>query len=94
MRTISELLTQEELVAPEPIKEFEFYEGYRKRLKIKLDQKIKQIVRIERILPTISEEERKTFITSLSANTEERDEIQLHLDQVEERIKSSSGSKE
>jgi CheY-like chemotaxis protein len=86
MGTISDLLTQSEPAAPEPIKELEFYEGYRKRLKIKLDQKIKQIVRVERILPTISEEEKKTFMSSLHANIEERDEIQLHLDQVDERI--------
>jgi CheY-like chemotaxis protein len=88
MRTISELLTLVEPAVPEPIKELEFYEGYRKRLKIKLDQKVKQIVRIERLLPTISEEEKKTFMISLHANIEERDEIQLHLDQVAERIEA------
>jgi len=94
MKTISDLLTQTEPAAPEPIKELEFYEGYRKRLKMKLDQKVKQIVRIERLLPTISEEEKKTFMISLHANTEERDEIQLHLDQVDERIEASSRLKE
>lgn len=86
MQTITELLTEVKPAAPEPLKELEFYEGYRQRLKIKLDQKIKQIIRIERILPTISEEEKKTFTTSLLSNIEERDEIQLHLDQVDERI--------
>jgi CheY-like chemotaxis protein len=94
MRTISELLAQVEPAAPEPLKELEFYEGYRKRLKIKLDQKIKQIVRIERLLPTISEEEKKTFTISLLANIEERDEIQLHLDQVADRIEASARLKE
>jgi len=90
MKTITELLTQVKPFAPEPLKELEFYEGYRQRLKIKLDQKIKQILRIERILPTISEEEKKTFTTSLLSNIEERDEIQLHLDQVDERIAAMS----
>jgi CheY-like chemotaxis protein len=94
MRTISELLTAPEPAILEPIKELEFYEGYRKRLKIKLDQKIKQIIRIERLLPTISEEEKKTFMTSLHANVEERDEIQLHLDQVAERIEASNKLRE
>jgi CheY-like chemotaxis protein len=94
MKTISDLLTQTEPVAPEPIKELEFYEGYRKRLKMKLDQKIKQIVRIERLLPNISEEEKKAFMISLHANIEERDEIQLHLDQVNERIEASTKSTE
>jgi CheY-like chemotaxis protein len=94
MRTISELLSQVEPAIPEPIKELEFYEGYRKRLKIKLDQKNKQIARIERLLPVISEDEKKAFMISLHANIEERDEIQLHLDQVDERIEDSRRSKE
>jgi CheY-like chemotaxis protein len=94
MRTITELLTQSEATLPIPLNELEFYEGYRERLKIKLDQKIKQIVRIERILPTISEDERKSFMTSLISNIEERDEIQLHLDQVNERIEASAKAKE
>ena len=93
MRTLEELLAQVEPATPEPLKELEFYEGYRKRLKMKLDQKNKQIARIERLLPTISEEERKTFMTSLASNVEERDEIQLHLDQVDERIEASNKAK-
>jgi hypothetical protein len=60
---------------------------------MKLDQKNKQISRIERLLPTISEEERKTFMISLASNVEERDEIQLHLDQVDERIEASNKEK-
>jgi CheY-like chemotaxis protein len=93
IRTIQELLAQLEPLAPEPLKELEFYEGYRKRLKMKLDQKIKQIGRIERLMPTISEEEKKSFNTSLAASVEERDEIQLHLNQVDERIEASLKSK-
>ena len=93
MKTLSELLAQVEPTTPEPLKELEFYEGYRKRLKMKLDQKNKQIARIERLLPTISEEERKSFMASLASNVEERDEIQLHLDQVDERIEASQKAK-
>jgi len=88
MGTIAELLTQEAPSPSEPMKELEFYEGYRKRIKIKLDQKNKQILRIERLLPTISEEEKTSFISSLHATISERDEIQLHLDQVNDRIES------
>jgi CheY-like chemotaxis protein len=90
MLTISELLTQVDPSAPEMINELEFYEGYRQRLIIKLEQKIKQIVRIERLLPTISEDEKKTFMISLLANIEERDEIQLHLGEVNMRIEASN----
>lgn len=94
MLTISDLLSQVEPVVPEPLKELEFYDGYRKRLKMKLDQKTKQIVRIERLLPTISEDERKAFMISLLSYVEERDELQLHLDQVEERIAASAATSE
>ena len=92
MLTISELLAHIDPAAPELINELEFYEGYRQRLKIKLDQKIKQVMRIERILPTVSEDERKTFMISLLANIEERDEIQLHLSEVDARIKASNSA--
>ena len=88
MRTITELMAHEIDSAYEPLKEFEFYEGYRKRLKIKLDQKIKQIARIERLLPGISEEEKPAFASSLHLAINERDEIRSQLDQVIERIDS------
>jgi CheY-like chemotaxis protein len=95
MNTIKELLTQESLVVPpEPIKEFEFYDGYRKRLKIKLDQKNKQITRVERLLPTVSEEEKPVFMNSLNISINERDEIQIQLDQVNERIAASARAEE
>lgn len=89
MSTIAELMTQEIPPASEPLKELEFYDGYRKRLKIKLDQKIKQIARIERLMPTISDEEKSAFSASLLASTNERDEIQRQLDQVNERLEAS-----
>jgi CheY-like chemotaxis protein len=95
MGTISDLMTQEFIVVPpEPLKEFEFYDGYRKRLKIKLEQKNKQIVRIERLLPTIAEEEKLTFMSSLHVTINERDEIRIQLDQVNERIEASAKLKE
>ena len=89
MRTITELIAQETPSSTEPLKEFEFYDGYRKRLKIKLDQKIIQIMRIERLLPTMSEEERATFANSLLLAINERDEIRIQLDQVNERIEAN-----
>lgn len=92
VETIKELLAQEVPSAPEPLKEFEFYDGYRKRLKIKLEQKIKQIARIERLLPTVSEEQKSAFSSSYHTAIAERDEIRLQLDQINERIESASKS--
>jgi len=88
MGTITELLSREPPAASEPLKELEFYEGYRKRIKIKLEQKNKQIVRIERLLPTVTEEEKASFMSSLHATIAERDEIQTQLDQVDEQIRA------
>jgi CheY-like chemotaxis protein len=95
MQTIKELLTQKKTEDTQPIRDIEFYEEYRKRLKMKLEQKAKQIVRIERLVPTIvAEEEKKAFLLSLHANIEERDEIQLHLNEVEDRIEAWKRSRE
>jgi CheY-like chemotaxis protein len=90
MGTISELLAQEIPASPEPLKEYEFYDGYRQRLKMKLDQKIKQIARIERLLTTISEDEKPAFLNSLHTAINERDEIRLHYDEVNARIEEAS----
>lgn len=93
MSTVSELLAQDIPTSPEPLKELEFYEGYRKRLKIKLDQKVTQIMRIERLLPNMTEEERATFANSLLVAINERDEIRLQLEQVTERIETMNTTK-
>jgi len=95
MRTIEDLQTKAKHEDTQPLRDIEFYEEYRNRLKIKLEQKAKQTARIERIMPTIvSEDERKAFLLSLHANIEERDEIQLHLYQVEDRIAAWKKSRE
>jgi CheY-like chemotaxis protein len=88
MQTIKELLTQEDSASPEMLKEFEFYDGYRERLQIKLGQKNKQILRVERLLSTISDEDKTGFMNSLHLAMNERDELRLQLEQVNERIES------
>ena len=93
MKTVADLLTQEFAVPSEPLKELEFYEGYRKRIRIKLDQKSKQIARLERLLPTVSEAEKESFTASLHATIAERGELQVHLEQVERRIEAIEKSR-
>jgi CheY-like chemotaxis protein len=70
---------------PEPMNEFEFYERYKKRLEIKLTQKNTQIVRDERLLETLSPEERPAFIKSMEQAIAEREEIQKLLAQIRHR---------
>ena len=81
---IERILSQGDNVPLEPLSEAEFYEGYRKRLEIKLKQKTIQISRDEHILTNLTEEERASIKGSLSTAINERDEIQLLLNQIRE----------
>ena len=90
--TIRELLTQGAPVNPPRMSEAEFYEGYRQRLEKKLQQKNTQIARDERLLNTISEEEKVTFRSSLQMALNERDELQKLLNELKIRIEKTSKS--
>jgi DNA-binding response OmpR family regulator len=90
LETVEELFTGG-TPAPAPVlSEADFYEGYHQRLEKKLNQKIMQITRDERLLETIPEDERPTFRASLQMAINERDELQRLLDELKVRIQSSS----
>lgn len=82
LETIDQLLTQGAPPAP-PMNEADFYEGYRQRLEQKLNQKNTQIARDERLLATISEEEKGSFRVSLQLTMNERDELQRLLAEIQ-----------
>ena len=86
LATIEELLEQGPLPTVEPLKEFNFYDGYRKRLETKLDQKIKQITREEHLLTTRPDEANQAIIASLHHAIYERDEIKLLLEQIHQQL--------
>jgi DNA-binding response OmpR family regulator len=86
LETIDELLTQGVHQASTPMNEADFYEGYRQRLEKKLNQKNTQIARDERLLSSLSEEEKPSFKSSLQLAVNERDEIQHLLDEIQMRI--------
>ena len=90
--TIDELMTAKPEVNPPQMSESEFYEGYRQRLEKKLQQKNIQIARDERLLSTISDEEKPAFRTSLQAATNERDELQRLLSELQKRIANTAKS--
>lgn len=93
MLTIEELLNQDvHAETAELLEEDDFYDGYRKRLKIKLNQKVSQIARIERLLETVSEEEKQAFADSLLLAVNERDEIRTLLDQIQEHTETHPNS--
>lgn len=85
---IQELLSREEKAAQPLLDEFEFYDGYRKRLETKLLHKNTQIARAEHLLETIAEEEKPSFQTSLRQAHEERREIQKLLDEIHELLEN------
>jgi DNA-binding response OmpR family regulator len=91
LKTIQELLHSNNLpLAIEPMHELKFYEGYRHRLEIKLDQKIKQIARDELLLKTRPDLDAESLQASLRHAIEERQEIMLLLEQVREQAEKFS----
>ena len=90
--TIQELLTEGAPVNPPRMSEAEFYEGYRQRLEKKLNQKITQIARDERLLTSISEDEKSTFRASLQLAMNERDELERLLSELQTRIENTPKS--
>jgi DNA-binding response OmpR family regulator len=92
LRTVAELLEGGLPVAMEPMREQSFYDGYRKRLEIKLDQKNKQIARDEHLLRTKVDQDNADLLASLHHAIDEREEIKLLLDQVQNQIEKFESS--
>ena len=86
--TIAELLTQEEITIPRPLPQPQFYSGYRARLETKLQHKNRQISRIERLLPTLEDDQKESFKTLFYQAIRDRNEIQVELDALKEIIES------
>jgi CheY-like chemotaxis protein len=81
--TIAEILTGgTPSVLPEPMKEQDFYQGYRERLEAKLRHKITQITRTERLLQTLTPEQKPAFEALLLEARTHRDDIQHELDEL------------
>ncbi|MBI5295448.1 MAG: response regulator [Chloroflexi bacterium] len=83
---VANLLEQGVPAIQEPLTDPDFYNGYRRRLEAKLNQKMKQITRDQGLLDTLSEEEKPAFLTSLQQAISQRDEIQHLLDRINETM--------
>ena len=90
--TIAELLTQGSLPPPPPLKEREFFEGYRKRLETKLRQKKSQIARAEGLLETLPPEQKPGFVALRQQAVSDRDEIQTELDFIKDFLEKNNSS--
>lgn len=89
---ISDILTKGAPASPTLLNEIEFYKRYRQRLETKLKQKVSQIARDEHLLKTLPESQKPTFESTLHHAIRERDELQLILNKVRERIENLSDS--
>lgn len=82
LATISDLSQMSAPVELEPIGEYKFYDGYRRRLETKLDEKNRQIARDELLLGIQANEKDPFIQASLLKAKHERDEMMLLLEQV------------
>lgn len=80
--TIADLLAQAAPTQRAPIKELDFYSGYRDRLETKLNYKNTQIARDEHLLENLADANKPAFEASLRAALVEREELQTLLDEV------------
>jgi len=87
---IAEYLAQDAPASLEPLNEYDFYTGYRKRLEAKLKQKNIQIARDQHLLGTLSESERPSFEASLHQTMSDRDEMQHLISQIRELLENKT----
>ncbi len=88
---IAEIISQKVKPAHHSVSDYEFYDGYRKRLETKLHHKNAQIIRSEHLLTVSQSDDEKTSISkSLESTRAERNEILHLLDQIRGRIDVSN----
>ncbi|HSG44727.1 MAG TPA: response regulator [Anaerolineales bacterium] len=82
---IEELLA-EETPTSKPLDEIEFYEGYKKRLEIKLKHKNTQMVRDQHLFDSVEESQKQAFKASLNTTIREKEEIQKLIEDIREKL--------
>jgi DNA-binding response OmpR family regulator len=80
--TIAELLTKRTPTSPRPLDQESFYTGYRNRLENKLRYKATQIARAERLVNTVSEDQKAAYEALLQQALQDRREIEKELKEV------------
>lgn len=84
-------LTSGKASASLPLKELDFYEGYKRRLEIKIKHKTTQITRDQHLLETLQDVQKQAFKASMQIAIREREDIQKLLDEIREKIEELSG---
>ena len=80
--SVAEILTQGNPTGPAPLSEPDFYQGYRDRLEQKLRYKKTRILRTERLLQTLPDEQKPAFELLMKQAVFDRDEIEKELEQL------------
>jgi DNA-binding response OmpR family regulator len=88
LETITELTQLDASAALEPPDEFNFYDGYRKRLESKLGEKNRQIARDELLLGIQANQGDPFIQASLKKAISEREELTILLDQVRTHLEN------
>lgn len=73
-----------------PLNEREFYEGYKKRLEIKIKHKNTQITRDQHLFESVDDAQKQAFKASLSNTIREKEEIQDLLEEIREKLEKLS----
>lgn len=91
---VIEKLLREDVPVSEPLNEVEFYEGYKKRLEIKLKHKNIQIVRDQHLLESVEDVQKQTFKVSLNTTVREKEDIQKLLEEIKDKLDKLQEQKE
>jgi len=91
---IDELLKGDTTLTTKPLDEVEFYEGYKRRLEIKVRHKNTQITRDQHLLESVEEAQKPTFKASLNNTIREKEEIQALLEEIRGKLEKLTGEKE
>jgi CheY-like chemotaxis protein len=83
---VADVLSKDQTHPREPLEDRRFFLGYRERLENKLQYKMTQIERTERLLQTLPDPQKPAFESLLREAISNRDEIQAELDQVLELL--------
>jgi CheY-like chemotaxis protein len=82
LSTITEILENGPPTKPVPLGQQEFYVGYQKRLESKLHHKNSQITRTERLLETLSDEQKPSFAALLDEAKQQRNQVENELKEL------------
>ncbi len=85
---VAEVLAARQRGEKPALDEKAFYEGHRERLETKLRQKSQQAARIQRLIPTLPEQQRKAYEAMLAEVERQREAIREELAQVYEALRN------